>query len=181
MHGRRRQEPIALNKGTVLGEVIERLAPQADPIVLSAKRRSFACATFRVGRRHALGHVAFRGADDAVRVGEDLEPVLAGDGSQRHAACMRHAHRECRRRRDGDDDGGADHRRFLDHLDGDPACQHDDALGCAAATPHAGAGQLVERVMTPHVLAHGYEATSRLPKARGVDSACLAVELLMGG
>src|SRR5665811_1868601 len=127
-----------------------------------------------------LGHVAFELPLDAMGMGEDLEAVFPRDRDQRHAARISHAHGERRRRGHGGDNGRADSGGFLDHLHRDAARQHDEPLFGRRAIFGQRAGQLVERIVTADVFAHGNQVSLRVPEARGMYGAGLAIEVLPG-
>src|SRR5262249_36620614 len=68
---------------------------------------------------------------DPFRMGEHLEPVVAGDAHKREAGRLGSAHRQSRRRRHPH--YHPNHTSFLHELDGNPARQHNDALGSRRA------------------------------------------------
>ena len=104
----------------------------------------------------------------AMGMGENLKAVLACDRDQRHAGGVRHAHRERRGGRDGDDHRRANRGGFLHHLDRDAAGQHDNALARGRTFVCKRAGKFVQRIVTTNILAHGNQATCWVPKTCGV-------------
>ena len=95
-------------------------APPDEPLTHQAK-------LWRLSGRESSRDIARQITLNPVRVGEHLKSILAGDGSQGHAAGFGHAHGECRRCGHGDDDGSADIGGFLHHLDRHAARKHDQA------------------------------------------------------
>jgi hypothetical protein len=138
--------------------------------------RSNSRFTVCVPPRSQLDHRAV----DAVRMGEHLEAVFAGNRHQRHAGSLGHAYGKRGRRRDRNDDGRADGGGFLHHLDRNAAGQQHHALFCARALARKPSGKLVERVMTPDVLAYGNEAVASIVKTSAMHGAGLAVQLCKG-
>jgi hypothetical protein len=89
---------------------------------------------------------------------EDLKAVLSGNGHQSHAGSIRHAYCQC---------SGVPKRRRLHHLDRNTARQHDHALPRRYTFLCKRAGKLVQRIVAANILAHGNQATRRVPEARG--------------
>src|SRR5580704_117567 len=119
---------------------------------------------------------ALRG--DASRMREDLEAVDAGDCNKRYSGGLRGAHRECRRRRDGDQHGHAEHGGLLHHLHGDTARQQHQSGRAWNAIAQQYAAELVEGIVAADILPHGEETGARFPECGGMHGARLPVELL---
>ena len=97
-------------------------------------------------------------------MGKDLERVGAARSINVIAGGFCGAHSECGRRRHGNNQRDAEHRRLLHHFDGDPATEENDPLGRAVPGRRHRAQQLVERVMPAHVLPQRHEAGPRGPE-----------------
>ena len=110
-------------------------------------------------------------------MGEHLEPVVACDADEREARHLCNADGQSRRRRHPDDDGRPHHGGFLHELDGNPARQHDDAVGSRPAGVQQCARQFVERIVPPYVFAQN-QALIRPPERGGVNRSRLHVQLL---
>src|SRR5260370_22940492 len=93
---------------------------------------------------------------DATGMGENLEAVTAGDGDERDAGGFGGADSKCGGRRYGDDDWNADDSGLLYHLHRNAAGQQDHAAAANHMVARAPAAELVERAVTPHVLAHAH-------------------------
>ena len=127
-------------------------------------------------------------------MGEDLEAVAARDADSVMPAASAVRTRERGRRRHGDDDGRADHRRLLHHLDRDAAGSSSDqpaaapTCACARRAP----ASLSSALWRPDVLAQRHEAlrsgvqkpaactarVSRLSACAGASAASAAHDLV---
>ena len=86
--------------------------------------------------------------------------------------------RSCGGCRNGDDHRRTDSGRFLNHLDRDPARQHDNAVARRCTFVCEGAGELAQRIVATDILPHGKQATCRVPKACGVYRTGLLIQYL---
>src|SRR5215472_5201152 len=97
-------------------------------------------------------------------MGENLKSILASYRNQRDPGSICCADSERSWRRDRDDNGKTGNSGFLDHLDRNPAGQETDAAAPGPARPRQCAGQLVERVVPPHILTNSDKAGFNIPE-----------------
>src|SRR5579864_8211237 len=115
-------------------------------------------------------------ADYAPGMGEYLEAVLAGDPDERDASALCGADGERRGRGYGDNEGAADARGLLHHLDRDAAGEHHHSGMAGGAGDGQRTAELVKRVVTSDVLAQGDDATFGSEEGRGMHGSRLAVQ-----
>ena len=110
-----------------------------------------------------------------MRMSENFEAVLPCDRHKRHAGGVRHPYGQGGRSRDGDNDGAANCRGFLHHLNRHPAGENNNPLLRRCILADQGARELIECVMASDVFSHSHQASSGVPKARGVHGTSLVI------
>ena len=110
------------------------------------------------------------------RMGEYLEPVAPCHRHQRDAGRLRYADRERRRHRDRGQQPDPGACRLLDQLHRHAAGQQQDAARRILPLAQQGAGQLVQRVVPPDILAHCQQPPT--PEAGRMDRPRLVVQHL---
>ena len=91
-----------------------------------------------------------------MRMGENLKAIFARDCHESHAGGVSHSHGQGGRRRDCDDYGSVNRRRFLHHLDRYAAGESNNPLLRRGILADEGTRKLIERVVAlgilmPHV------------------------------
>src|ERR1700730_15658405 len=108
------------------------------------------CSRDRRSAVRSIG-ISSPGSCDPLGMGEHLEPIVACDADEGETCCLGNTDGQSRRRRHPHYDGRPHHGCFLHELDGDPARQYDDALGCRPAFAQQRARQFVERIVAADV------------------------------
>src|SRR6516165_4410434 len=114
---------------------------------------------------------------DPFGVGKHLEPVVTCDADEGEAYRLCSADCQSGRRGHPDYDRRSHHSGFLHKLNGNPARQHNDALGSRPARAQQHACQFIERIVASYVLTKD-QLSMWPPKCRGMDRAGLHIQLL---